>query len=83
MKQKTPSTLKARFKVTKTGKVMRRSQNMRHLRRKKRKSTIRRYRVPQQVKGKIAKKIKRLLGVRTRRTSPGPEKKQETRIKEQ
>jgi len=60
IKTRTSATL--RFKITKTGKVMRRSQNMRHLRRKKSKSAIRRYKVPQEVTGKFAKKIKRMLG---------------------
>ncbi|PIY80878.1 MAG: 50S ribosomal protein L35 [Candidatus Pacebacteria bacterium CG_4_10_14_0_8_um_filter_42_14] len=62
-KQKTRSGVSKRFKVTKTGKVMRRSQNMRHLRRNKSKRTLRKYRTPQQVTGKIARKIKRMLGL--------------------
>ena len=62
-KQKTRTSAALRFKVTKTGKVMRRAQNMRHLRRKKRKSAIRRYKVPKEVKGRFAIKIKRMLGV--------------------
>lgn len=62
-KQKTRKAAAKRFKVTATGKVLRRSQNMRHLRRKKSKSAIRRAAVPQEVKGKFAKKIKRMLGI--------------------
>lgn len=65
-KMKTPSAVKARFKVTKTGKLMRRMQNMRHLRRKKSKSAIRASRVPQIVKGRIGRKIMRVLGVKKR-----------------
>ncbi|NCN24261.1 MAG: 50S ribosomal protein L35 [Candidatus Pacebacteria bacterium CG10_big_fil_rev_8_21_14_0_10_42_12] len=62
-KQKTRSGVSKRFKITKTGKVMRRSQNMRHLRRNKSKRTLRKYRTPQQVTGKFARKIKRMLGL--------------------
>ncbi|NCN06771.1 MAG: 50S ribosomal protein L35 [Candidatus Pacebacteria bacterium] len=62
-KQKTRSGVAKRFKVTATGKVLMRSQNMRHLRRKKSKRTIRKYRIPQQVHGKWARKIKRMLGL--------------------
>ena len=62
-KQKTRSGVAKRFKVTATGKVLRRTQNMRHLRRKKSKKAIRAYRVLVQVKGKWAKKIKRMLGL--------------------
>ena len=51
-----------RFKVTKTGKVLRRTQTMRHLRRKKSKKQIRRYNTPKQVTGKMAIKIKKMLG---------------------
>ncbi len=66
-KHKVPSVIKVRFKVTKTGKVMRRAQNMRHLRRKKPKKAIRAYRIPRQVTGKMATKIRRMLGVRSRK----------------
>lgn len=52
----------ARFKVTRTGKVLRRTATMRHLRRKKTKKQIRRYQVPKVVTGKMATKIKRMLG---------------------
>ena len=63
IKQKTRKGVAKRFKVTASGKVMRRSQNSRHLRRKKSKKAIRSYRVPVEVKGKWAKKIKRMLGL--------------------
>lgn len=62
-KQKTRSGVAKRFKVTGSGKIMRRSQNMRHLRRKKSKKAIRAYRKPIEVKGKWARKIKRMLGI--------------------
>ena len=62
-KQKTRSGAAKRFKITATGKVLRRSQNMRHRRRIKSKKAIRAYRVPTEVKGKWAKKIKQMLGL--------------------
>ena len=63
MKVKTRSAVAHRFKITKRGKVLRRTQNMRHLRRKKSKKAIRASKIPHQVKGKFAKKIKRMLGL--------------------
>jgi large subunit ribosomal protein L35 len=62
-KQKTRKGAAKRFKITASGKVLRRSQNMRHLRRKKSKKAIRASRVPIQVTGKFARKIKRMLGL--------------------
>lgn len=63
IKQKTRSGVAKRFKITATGKVLRRSQNMRHRRRIKSKKAIRAYRVPTEVTGKWAKKVKRMLGL--------------------
>lgn len=63
IKQKTRKGVSKRFKITGTGKVLRRTQNMRHLRRKKSKKAIRAYRVPIEVKGRWARKIKRMLGL--------------------
>lgn len=63
IKQKTRSGVAARFKVTATGKILRRSQNMRHRRRTKNKKAIRSYRKFTQVQGKWARKIKRMLGL--------------------
>lgn len=63
IKQKTRKGVVKRFKITATGKVLRRSQNMRHLRRKKSKKAIRAYRKPVEVTGKWARKIKRMLGL--------------------
>lgn len=60
-KQKTRKIVMKRFKITGTGKVMRRSPYMRHLRRKKSKRNIRRYRHYVEVKGSLAKKIKAML----------------------
>lgn len=63
IKQKTRKGASRRFKITATGKVLRRTQGMRHLRRKKSSKQIRRYRIPVEVKGKFAKKIKQMLGL--------------------
>lgn len=62
-KQKTRKSFAKRFKVTASGKVIHRAQGMRHLRRKKSKSTIRGYNVPRVITGKFAKRIKRALGL--------------------
>ena len=62
-KQKTRKGVASRFKVTATGKVLRRAQNMRHLRRRKSKSAIRAGRIPIEVTGKFAKKIKQMMGL--------------------
>jgi large subunit ribosomal protein L35 len=62
-KQKTRKGVAKRFKITGTGKVLRRSQNMRHIRRNKSKKAIRAYRKPVEVTGKWAKKIKHMLGL--------------------
>jgi large subunit ribosomal protein L35 len=63
LKMKTRKGVARRFKITATGKVMRRSQNMRHLRRKKSKKTIRKYRNPRELTGAMAKKVKQMLGL--------------------
>jgi large subunit ribosomal protein L35 len=62
-KQKTRKSAAARFKVTGSGKVMRRRQNSRHLRRKKSRKTIRKYRLLATVTGKYAKKVKQMMGL--------------------
>jgi large subunit ribosomal protein L35 len=63
IKQKTRKGAKRRFKITGSGKVMRRVQNQRHLRRKKSKKARRNYRRMVEVKGKWARKVKRMLGI--------------------
>lgn len=63
IKQRTRKGAARRFKITATGKVLRRTQNMRHLRRHKSKKAIRSYRIPIEVKGKWARKIKQMLGL--------------------
>jgi len=62
-KLKTRKIVSKRFKITGSGKVLRRAQNMRHLRRRKSKKQIRAYKVPKVVTGKMAIKIKRMLGI--------------------
>lgn len=62
-KNKTRKIVTKRFKITGSGKIMRRTQNMRHLRRRKSKRQIRAYRVPKQVTGAMAIKIRRMLGI--------------------
>lgn len=63
IKQKTRKGAARRFKITASGKILRRRQNMRHIRRRKSKKAIRAYRIPVEVKGKWAKRIKRILGI--------------------
>lgn len=63
IKQKTRKGAVRRFKITGTGKVMRRVQNQRHLLRNKSKKAKRNYRIMVQVQGKWAKKVKKMLGV--------------------
>ncbi len=62
-KQKTRKSVAKRFKITATGKVLRRVQNSRHLRRKKSKRARRNYRKYVEVTGKQAKKIKQMMGL--------------------
>ena len=63
IKQKTRKIVVKRFKITGTGKVLRRTPTMRHLRARKSKKQIRRYRHYIEVKGVFAKKIKKMLGI--------------------
>jgi len=60
-KIKTRKIAAKRFKVTATGKLLRRSQNMRHLRRRKSKKAKRAFKVPKVIEGRMAAKIKRML----------------------
>jgi large subunit ribosomal protein L35 len=62
-KQKTRKSISKRFRVTPTGKVMMRSQGMRHIRRHKSKRQIRSYQVPKVLTGKLARKVRRMLGL--------------------
>jgi large subunit ribosomal protein L35 len=63
IKRKTRKGAAKRFKVTATGKVLRRHQNMRHLRRKKSSKAIRAYRIPVEMTGRWARRIKQMLGL--------------------
>lgn len=63
VKQKTRKGASRRFKITGSGKVMRRVQNQRHLLRNKSKKAKRNYRVMVEVEGKWARKVKRMLGL--------------------
>lgn len=63
IKVKTRKGVARRFHLTATGKVMRRTQNRRHLRKNKSKKAIRNYRIPVEVTGKFASKIKKMLGL--------------------
>jgi large subunit ribosomal protein L35 len=63
IKQKTRKGAVRRFKITGTGKVMRRVQNQRHLLRNKSKKAKRNYRIMVQVEGKWARKVKKMLGI--------------------
>ena len=51
-----------RFRVTKTGKVIRGSQGLSHLRSKNSKRKLRRMKEPKQLTGLFAKKVKQMLG---------------------
>lgn len=62
MKLKTRKSAAKRFKVTATGKLMYGHQLGRHLRRKKSASNLRRKRIPGELTGTFATKIKRMLG---------------------
>lgn len=62
-KIKSRQIVRKRFKVTASGKIMRRTPQMRHLRRKKSKKLQRRYRKYVEVTGVYAKKIRRMLGI--------------------
>lgn len=63
MKQKTRKSLAKRVKVTATGKVIRRTQNMRHLRRHKSKAQIRRMKATKFLVGAARRKVMRMLGL--------------------
>ena len=62
IKVKTRKGAARRFHITGSGKIMRRIQNRRHLRRNKSKKAKRNYRIPVEVTGAYAKKIKQMLG---------------------
>lgn len=63
-KIKARRTALRRFKITGTGKVMRRVQGVRHLRAKRSKRALRRASVPQSLPMAFANRIKRMLGLK-------------------
>ena len=64
IKSRTRKSAAKRFKVTKNGKVMHRSQNLRHLRTVKGKRNQRRLKVMKELGGKFASKVKKMLGLK-------------------
>lgn len=62
MKKKIKKSVAKRFKVTKTGKVLFEHQYGSHKKMNKSKARIRRQKEPAVLKGKFARKIKKLLG---------------------
>jgi len=64
VKTKTRKSAAKRFKVTKTGKVLHRSQNFRHLRSGKGKRNLRRLKTVKELTGAFARKIKRMMGLK-------------------
>jgi len=61
VKLKTRKSVAKRFKITRTGKVVRRGAQNRHLKANRSKRNIRRSKVPKLVTNKMAKKIKKML----------------------
>lgn len=64
LKQRTHKGASKRFRVTKNGKVMHRSQKLRHLRHVKGKRNIRRLKQMKEIKGTFAKKLRKILGIK-------------------
>ena len=64
VKTKTRKSAAKRFKVTKNGKVLHRSQNLRHLRSGKGKRNLRRLKTIKELGGKFASKVKKMLGIK-------------------
>ncbi len=62
-KQKTRKSVSRRFKISATGKVIRRVAFGRHLRRNKTAAQRRTYRKSKVVTGKIARRVKRLMAI--------------------
>ncbi len=64
VKSRTRKAAAKRFKVTKNGKVLHRSQNLRHLRTVKGKRNLRRLKLMKTLGGKFASKVKKMLGLK-------------------
>ncbi len=61
-KQKTRKAILKRFKVTKTGKVIHKGSFGRHLKASKNKARQRRQNAPHFIKGRLAIKLKKIMG---------------------
>lgn len=64
VKTKTRKAAAKRFKITKNGKVLHRSQNLRHLRTVKGKRNQRRLKLMKELGGKFASKVKKMMGLK-------------------
>ncbi len=62
MKQKTRKSALKRFKITSTGKVLHRSQGIRHLKANKSQKQLRHLRIMKKMEGVFKVKIKKMLG---------------------
>ena len=62
MKRKSKKSLTKRVKITKNGKVLRRTQNMRHRRAHKGAAQVRRMKAVKTLVGKTARRVKKILG---------------------
>jgi len=66
-KQKTRKSATKRFKITKTGKILRQRSFSSHLKAKKSRKKIRNLKRPVEVQGFYGKKLRKALGVRRSR----------------
>lgn len=64
VKTKTRKSAAKRFNVTKNGKVLHRSKNIRHLRTAKGKRKLRSLRTIKTLQGKFASKVKKMMGLK-------------------
>lgn len=64
VKTKTRKSAAKRFNVTKNGKVLHRSKNIRHLKTTKGKRKLRGLRAIKQLNGAFAKKVKKMMGLK-------------------
>ena len=62
MKRKSKKSLTKRIKVTKNGKLLRRTQNMRHRRSHKSSAQVRRMKTVKTLTGKVNRRVKKILG---------------------
>ena len=68
-KQKTKKSLVNRFKISKSGKILRRQAFRRHLKASKSKKRLRNLKKSKLVTGFYAKKIRKSLGVKVKKTA--------------